>query len=72
MSISFVLCSWDGGVEDETYDDSYVFVRLMKLLYDPNSRHPAEFKLLKYVDLHEFVRFNARQMPDLIACWSVP
>ena len=67
MAIGFVLCSWDGAVEVETYDDSFVFVRLMDLLYDPKSRHSAEFKLLKYVDLHEFVRFNARQMPDLIA-----
>jgi len=67
LAINFVLCEWGGSVVEETFDDSFVFVLLMDLLYDPKARHSAEFKLLKYVDEYEFVRFNARQMPDLIA-----
>jgi len=68
MSINFVLCHWDGKVEEESYDESAAFtVFLMDLLYDPKARHSTEFILLKYVDEYELVRFNARQMPDLIA-----
>ena len=55
-------------MEEESYDDSAAFnVFLLDLLYDPKARHAAEFTLLKYVDEYELVRFNARQMPDLIA-----
>jgi len=62
-----VLREWDGPIVEETFDDSYALGVLMNLLYRSGSKTAVEFRLLKYVDEYEFVRFNARQMPDLIA-----
>ena len=62
-----MLREWDGTIVEETIDGSYALGVLMNLLYRSGSGPVIEFRLLKYVDEYELVRFNARQMLDLIA-----